>query len=64
MIIQEGLSTSVAMFIQMLTFCIVVVVIMFYIDIATTFVAVVLILPGALISPVFGKRNRALTDEH
>lgn len=64
MVIQEGLSTSVAMFIQMSTFCIVVLVIMFHYDIYTTLVAIGLIIPGALVSPVYSKKNYKLTQDH
>jgi ABC-type multidrug transport system fused ATPase/permease subunit len=64
MIIQEGLSTSVAMFLQMLTFCIVVIIIMFFYDISTTFVSIGLIIPGALVMPVYASINRRMVELH
>jgi ATP-binding cassette subfamily B (MDR/TAP) protein 10 len=57
-IIQEGLSQNIAMFIQMGTMVIVTLVIMFQFSVTTTFLAILLILPGAMVGPVYGSYNR------
>lgn len=62
--IQEGLSISVAMFIQMGTFCIVVLIIMFYYDVFTTLVAIALIIPGSLVGPVYFSTNKKMVVLH
>jgi ATP-binding cassette, subfamily B (MDR/TAP), member 10 len=46
------------MFIQMGTMVVVTLVIMFSFSIVTTFLAVILILPGAMVGPVYGSYNR------
>jgi ATP-binding cassette subfamily B protein AbcA/BmrA len=61
LIIQEGLSTQIGMLIQMSTFAVVVIIIMFFYDVWTTFIAVVLVIPGALVAPFYTKINRELT---
>jgi ABC-type multidrug transport system fused ATPase/permease subunit len=63
-LIQEGLSTSVAMFIQMATFCIVVLIIMFYYDVFTTLVAIGLIIPGSLVGPIYFSTNKRMVEIH
>jgi len=58
LIVQEGLSTQVAMCIQLFIFGIVVLVIMFKISIVTTLVALALLVPGAATGPAYSKKNR------
>jgi ABC-type multidrug transport system fused ATPase/permease subunit len=52
------------MLIQMATFAVVVIGIMFVYDVVTTLVAVALVIPGAMVSPFYTKINRQLTQVH
>jgi len=63
-LIQDGLGTSVSMFIQMGTFCVLVLIIMFNYDVYTTLVAILMIIPGALVGPLYFNTNKKMTLIH
>jgi ATP-binding cassette subfamily B (MDR/TAP) protein 10 len=57
-VIQTGLSQNIPMFVEMGCMIIVKLVIMFQFSIAVTLAAILLIIPGALVGPIYGKYNR------
>lgn len=63
LIIQEGLSTQVAMCIQLGIFAVVVLIIMFKMSWLTTLVAMGLLIPGAATGPAYAKKNRDVQKE-
>lgn len=48
----------------MATFCIVVLIIMFYYDVFTTLVAIGLIIPGSLVGPIYFSTNKRMVEIH